>query len=108
MDEKVQKVLDYIEEHKEEYLELLLRFCRQPSVAATGEGIEKMAGMVVDELKKDVYKRQTYAWLRATGIQFNPKQRKTTLIFKISIRKMKYFEMFAFAGSGKSGRQHNL
>ena len=52
MDEKVQKVLDYIEEHKEEYLELLLRFCRQPSVAATGEGIEKMAGMVVDELKK--------------------------------------------------------
>ena len=44
MDEKVQKVLDYIEEHKEEYLELLLRFCRQPSVAATGEGIEKMAG----------------------------------------------------------------
>ena len=48
MDEKVQKVLDYIEEHKEEYLELLLRFCRQPSVAATGEGIEKMAGMVVD------------------------------------------------------------
>ena len=52
MDEKVQKVLDYIEEHKEEYLELLLRFCRQPSIAATGEGIEKMAGMVVDELKK--------------------------------------------------------
>ena len=29
MDEKVQKVLDYIEEHKEEYLELLLRFCRK-------------------------------------------------------------------------------
>ena len=54
MDEKVQKVLDYIEEHKEEYLELLLRFCRQPSIAATGEGIEKMAGMVVDELKKRV------------------------------------------------------
>ena len=50
----------------------------------------------------------TYAWLRATGIQFNPKQRKTTLIFKISIRKMKYFEMFAFAGREKSGRQHNL
>ena len=54
MDEKVQKVLDYIEEHKEEYLELLLRFCRQPSIAATGEGIEKMAGMVVDELKESV------------------------------------------------------
>ena len=55
MDEKVQKVLDYIEEHKEEYLELLLRFCRQPSIAATGEGIEKMAGMVVDELKSLVW-----------------------------------------------------
>lgn len=52
MDERVQKVLDYIEEHKEEYLELLLRFCRQPSVAATGEGIDEMAGMVVEELKK--------------------------------------------------------
>ena len=52
MDEKVQKVLDCVEAHKEEYLELLLRFCRQPSIAATGEGIEKMAGMVVDELKK--------------------------------------------------------
>ena len=52
MDEKVQKVLDYIEEHKEEYLELLLRFCRQPSVAATGEGIEKAEDDFASEVAK--------------------------------------------------------
>lgn len=38
MDEKVQKVLDYIEEHKEEYLELLLRFCRSPAWPPPAEG----------------------------------------------------------------------
>ena len=52
MDSKVQKVLDYIEAHKDEYVELLRRSCQQPSVSATGEGIEEMAGMVVEELKK--------------------------------------------------------
>ncbi|MDL2219312.1 M20/M25/M40 family metallo-hydrolase [Ruminococcaceae bacterium OttesenSCG-928-O06] len=52
MDERLQQVLDYIEEHKEEYVELLRRFCRQPSVAATGEGIREMAGMVYEELEK--------------------------------------------------------
>ena len=52
IDERLQKVLDYIEAHKQEYVELLQRFCRQPSLAGTGEGIREMAGMVMDELKK--------------------------------------------------------
>jgi len=52
MDEKLQKVLDYIEEHKQEYIELLQKFCRQPSLANTGEGIREMAAMVMEELEK--------------------------------------------------------
>lgn len=52
MDEKLQKVLDYIEEHREEYIELLRTFCRQPSLANTGEGIREMAAMVKEELDK--------------------------------------------------------
>lgn len=52
MDEKLQKVLDYIEEHRDEYVELLRTFCRQPSLANTGEGIREMAGMVQEELEK--------------------------------------------------------
>lgn len=52
MDERVQKVLDYIKEHKQEYIELLQKFCRQPSLANTGEGIREMAAMVMEELEK--------------------------------------------------------
>ena len=52
MDEKVQKYWTTLKSTKRNTWSFLLRFCRQPSVAATGEGIEKMAGMVVDELKK--------------------------------------------------------
>ena len=52
MNEKLQKVLDYIEAHREEYISLLVRFCQQPSLANTGEGIREMADMVMEELKK--------------------------------------------------------
>jgi acetylornithine deacetylase/succinyl-diaminopimelate desuccinylase-like protein len=50
MEDRLQKVLNYIEEHREEYIELLQKFCQQPSIAATGEGIEEMAQMVFDHL----------------------------------------------------------
>lgn len=52
MDERVQKVLDYIEAHRDEYVALLQRFCRQPSLANTGEGIAEMSEMVRAELEK--------------------------------------------------------
>lgn len=52
MEERLQKVLDYIEAHREEYISLLVRFCQQPSLANTGEGIREMADMVMEELKK--------------------------------------------------------
>ena len=39
MTERLQKVLDYIDAHREEYIEELCRLCRQPSLAVTGEGI---------------------------------------------------------------------
>lgn len=39
MTERLQKVLDYIDAHREEYIEELRQLCRQPSLAVTGEGI---------------------------------------------------------------------
>ena len=38
----MEQVLNYIDTHKEEYVGLLQRFCRQPSVSVTGEGIPEM------------------------------------------------------------------
>lgn len=40
--ERFQKVLDYVEAHRDEYIQLLLDLCRQPSLAGTGEGIPEM------------------------------------------------------------------
>ena len=50
MSDRLQKVLEYIQSHQDEYVALLQKFCRQPSVAATGEGIQEMAQMVYDHL----------------------------------------------------------
>lgn len=50
MEGKLQRVLDYIDQNRDAYVSLLQRFCRQPSVAATGEGMEAMARMVQEEL----------------------------------------------------------
>lgn len=46
MTERLKKALDYIEAHREEYIELLRELCRQPSLAGTGEGIPEMIELV--------------------------------------------------------------
>ena len=48
----MEKVLAYIDAHRDEYVEMLQRFCRQPSVSATGEGIPEMMELVREELRK--------------------------------------------------------
>ncbi len=46
----MKKVYKYIDEHREEYIELLKKFCSQPSISAQNKGIEEMAQMVKDTL----------------------------------------------------------
>ena len=46
MTPRLQKVLDYIQEHQQEYIDMLLELCRQPSLAGTGEGIPAMIELV--------------------------------------------------------------
>jgi acetylornithine deacetylase/succinyl-diaminopimelate desuccinylase-like protein len=40
------RVFRYIDEHRDEYVELLQRLCRQPSIAAQGIGLEETAAQV--------------------------------------------------------------
>lgn len=49
--ERFQKVLDYVEAHRDEYIQLLLDLCRQPSLAGTGEGIPEMIQLVQDKMR---------------------------------------------------------
>ena len=46
----MEKVIKYIEEHQQEYIELLKKFCSQPSVSAQNWGIQEMAQLVRDTL----------------------------------------------------------
>ena len=46
--EDVKKVWAYIDEHKDEYIELLKKFCAQPSVSAQNWGMREMAELVRD------------------------------------------------------------
>lgn len=46
----MEKVMRYIETHQEEYVALLQRLCRQPSVSTTGEGIDEMVVLVQEVL----------------------------------------------------------
>ena len=41
-----EKVFAYIDAHRDEYIELLRTYVRQPSLAGTGEGIEDMIQIV--------------------------------------------------------------
>ncbi|RLF20053.1 MAG: hypothetical protein DRN15_03245 [Thermoprotei archaeon] len=50
--EEIHKVHEYIEAHFNEHLELTRRLLQQPSISATGEGIEECAQMVADHLKE--------------------------------------------------------
>lgn len=47
-----ERVFAYIDAHRDEYIELLRTYVRQPSLAGTGEGIEDMIKIVIDEYKK--------------------------------------------------------
>ena len=51
MTERLKKALDYIEAHREEYIELLRELCRQPSLAGTGEGIPEMIDLVQEKMR---------------------------------------------------------
>ena len=50
MKQHMQPVFDYIDAHSEEYIELLKKFCRQPSVAAQHLGMTEMAQMVQEQV----------------------------------------------------------
>ena len=45
-------ILDYADRHLEETIARLQAFCRQPSIAAQGEGMEEMAKLVLGSLQK--------------------------------------------------------
>ncbi|GAK14175.1 M20/M25/M40 family metallo-hydrolase [Geomicrobium sp. JCM 19039] len=48
----MKEVYQYIDDHREEYIEWLRDLCRQPSVAAQNRGMETTATMVEDYLRK--------------------------------------------------------
>lgn len=48
VNEDAKKVWDYIDEHRDEYIDLLKKFCAQPSVSAQNWGIREMAELVRD------------------------------------------------------------
>ena len=49
---EIEKVWHYIDDHKDEYLELLKKFVSQPSISAQNIGISEMAEMVCSTLDK--------------------------------------------------------
>lgn len=52
MDTKtIRSITDYVYKHKEEYIDLLKRFCSQPCVSATNTGLKEMSDIVSSELK---------------------------------------------------------
>jgi len=44
-------VFTHIDDHAEDYISLLQRFCQQPSIAAQARGMQEMASMVQAELR---------------------------------------------------------
>jgi acetylornithine deacetylase/succinyl-diaminopimelate desuccinylase-like protein len=49
-DEK--SVFEYIDAHQQDFIDLLARLCRQPSLAGTHTGVDEMAEIAAEELRK--------------------------------------------------------
>lgn len=47
----MKELFDYIDAHSQEYIALLQKFCRQPSISATGVGLREMAELIQEEWK---------------------------------------------------------
>ena len=47
-----QSVNAYIDAHQQDFIDLLARLCRQPSLAGTHTGVDEMAQIAADELRK--------------------------------------------------------
>ena len=52
----MKRLYDYVDAHKDEYIALLQKFCRQPSISAQNVGIREMVDLIVKELET-VHKR---------------------------------------------------
>ena len=46
----LQKIYDYVDAHAQEYIELLQKFCRQPSISAQNIGMREMVNLILEEL----------------------------------------------------------
>jgi acetylornithine deacetylase/succinyl-diaminopimelate desuccinylase-like protein len=56
----MQDVFEYIDQHREQYIERLQWLCRQPSIAAQGVGIEETARMVAQLMREVGVTAQPY------------------------------------------------
>ncbi|HLQ63270.1 MAG TPA: peptidase M20, partial [bacterium] len=54
-------VFDYIDAHRQEFIERLQRLCRQPSIAAQNVGIRETAQMVVQLMEQIGVRTELYA-----------------------------------------------
>lgn len=48
----MEKVLQYIDDHADEFIARVQTLCRQPSIAAQGSGMEETAAMVTEMLRQ--------------------------------------------------------
>ncbi len=46
----LKKLYEYVDAHAQEYIELLQKFCRQPSVSAQNVGIREMVDLIKQEM----------------------------------------------------------
>ena len=51
MEVQMDKIRAYIDAHKDEYLSLLQKFLRQPSISTTNTGMREMADLVEETLR---------------------------------------------------------
>ncbi|NJL32963.1 MAG: hypothetical protein HC893_02815 [Chloroflexaceae bacterium] len=51
---------EHIAPHREQFTQELLRFCSQPSISSTGEGMQAMSRMMADRLRRLGARTQTF------------------------------------------------
>jgi len=79
----MEKVYQYIDEHQEEYIELLKSFCNQPSISSQNVGMREMADLVketLESLDADVEEIKTSGYPIIYG-EINQNKNRTILFY---------------------------
>lgn len=80
----VTAINDYVDAHEQDFIDRLIMYLKQPSISATGEGVQQVADMLISwltDLGFEAEQKQTAAWPMVLGQRIEDASLPTILLY---------------------------